>query len=253
MTRIITIANQKGGVGKTTTALNLSAGLAVRGKRVLLVDSDPQGNATSGFGINKSTLRKTIYDVLINNEDIRYTIQMTNCGVSVIPASISLAGAEIELVSAIAREMKLRNALEKVRNDYDYIIIDSPPSLGLLTLNALTAADGVIIPIQCEFYALEGLTQLKYTIDLVKSSLNPLLAIDGVVMTMYDIRTRLSTLVVEEVRKNYGYLVYDILIPRSVRLSESPSYGMPIIVYDKKSKGAEAYLNLTDEVLGRGN
>ena len=252
MTRIITIANQKGGVGKTTTAVNLSAGLAMRGKRVLLVDSDPQGNATSGLGLNKSTLKKTIYDILINNEDIRYTIQVTPHGVNVVPANINLAGAEVELVAAIARESKLRNALEKIRDEYDYVIIDSPPSLGLLTINALTAADGVMIPIQCEFYALEGVTQLMNTIELVKSSLNPLLAIDGVVMTMYDSRTKLSAQVVEEVRKNFGYLVYDTLIARSVRLSEAPSYGMPIIAYDLKSKSAEMYISLTDEVLERG-
>lgn len=253
MARIIAIANQKGGVGKTTTSVNLSASLAEHGKKVLLVDCDPQGNATSGLGINKSTIQKTIYDILINNVEVKYALQVTNYGVTVLPSNINLAGAEIELVATIARESKLRNALETVRNDYDYIIIDCPPSLGLLTINSLTAANSIIIPIQCEFYALEGVTQLMNTIELVKSSLNPLLAIEGVVMTMYDTRTRLSQQVVEEVRKNFGYLVYDTLIPRSVRLSEAPSYGMPIIAYDKKSKSAEVYMNLAGEVLYRDN
>ena len=253
MAKIIAIANQKGGVGKTTTTVNLSAGLAEHGNKVLLVDCDPQGNATSGLGINKSTIQKTIYDILINNTEAKYALQMTNYGVTVLPSNINLAGAEVELVAAIARESKLRNALEPLRNDYDYILIDCPPSLGLLTINSLAAANSIIIPIQCEFYALEGVTQLMNTIELVKSSLNPLLAIEGVVMTMYDSRTRLSQQVVEEVKKNFGYLVYDTLIPRSVRLSEAPSYGMPIIAYDRKSKSAEVYLKLAEEVLDRGN
>ena len=253
MAKIIAIANQKGGVGKTTTTVNLSAGLAEHGNKVLLVDCDPQGNATSGLGINKSTIQKTIYDILINNTEAKYALQMTNYGVTVLPSNINLAGAEVELVAAIARESKLRNALEPLRNDYDYILIDCPPSLGLLTINSLAAANSIIIPIQCEFYALEGVTQLMNTIELVKSSLNPLLAIEGVVMTMYDSRTRLSQQVVEEVKKNFGYLVYETLIPRSVRLSEAPSYGMPIIAYDKKSKSAEVYLKLAEEVLDRGN
>lgn len=253
MAKIIAIANQKGGVGKTTTTVNLSAGLAEHGNKVLLVDCDPQGNATSGLGINKSTIQKTIYDILINNIEAKYALQMTNYGVTVLPSNINLAGAEVELVAAIARESKLRNALEPLRNDYDYILIDCPPSLGLLTINSLAAANSIIIPIQCEFYALEGVTQLMNTIELVKSSLNPLLAIEGVVMTMYDSRTRLSQQVVEEVKKNFGYLVYETLIPRSVRLSEAPSYGMPIIAYDRKSKSAEVYLKLAEEVLDRGN
>ena len=240
------------GVGKTTTTVNLSAGLAVHDKRVLLVDCDPQGNATSGLGINKSTLNKTIYDILINNVETKYALQMTNYGVTVLPSNINLAGAEVELVAAIARESKLRNALEPLRNDYDYILIDCPPSLGLLTINALAAADSIIIPIQCEFYALEGVTQLRNTIEMIKSSLNPLLAIEGVIMTMYDSRTNLSQQIVEDVRNHYGYLVYDTLIPRSVTLAEAPSYGMPIIAYDKKSKSAEVYLNLAEEVLSRG-
>ena len=253
MAKIIAIANQKGGVGKTTTTVNLSAGLAEHGNKVLLVDCDPQGNATSGLGINKSTIQKTIYDILINNTEAKYALQMTNYGVTVLPSNINLAGAEVELVAAIARESKLRNALEPLRNDYDYILIDCPPSLELLTINSLAAANSIIIPIQCEFYALEGVTRLMNTIELVKSSLNPLLAIEGVVMTMYDSRTRLSQQVVEEVKKNFGYLVYETLIPRSVRLSEAPSYGMPIIAYDRKSKSAEVYLRIDEEVLDRGN
>ena len=252
MAKIIAVANQKGGVGKTTTTVNLSAGLAANDKRVLLVDCDPQGNATSGFGINKSTIKSTVYDVLINNVEAKYTLQMTNYGVTVLPSSINLAGAEVELVNAIARESKLRNALDPLRNEYDYILIDCPPSLGLLTINALAAADSIIIPIQCEFYALEGVTQLRNTIELIKSSLNPLLAIEGIVMTMYDSRTNLSQQIVENVKKYYGYLVYDTLIPRSIRLAEAPSYGMPIIAYDSKCKSSEVYLKLTEEVLNRG-
>ena len=252
MAKIIAIANQKGGVGKTTTTMNLSAGLAANDKKVLLVDCDPQGNATSGFGINKSTLNSTIYNILIDNVEAKYALQMTNYGVSVLPSSIDLAGAEVELVNAIARESKLRNALDPIRNDYDYILIDCPPSLGLLTINALAAADSIIIPIQCEFYALEGVTQLRNTIELVKSSLNPLLAIEGIVMTMYDARTNLSQQIVENVKKHYGYLVYDTLVPRSIRLAEAPSYGMPIIAYDSKCKSSEVYLKLAEEVLNRG-
>ena len=253
VSRVIAIANQKGGVGKTTTTVNLSASLAVHDKKILLVDCDPQGNATSGLGINKSTINKTIYDILINDVDSKYVLQMTNYGVTVLPSNINLAGAEVELVSKFARESKLRNALDPLRKDYDYILIDCPPSLGLLTINALTAADSIIIPIQCEFYALEGVTQLMNTIQLVKSSLNPLLAIDGIIMTMYDSRTNLSQMIVEDVKKNFGYLVYDTLIPRSIRLAEAPSYGMPIISYDRKSKSAEIYLKLAEEVLNRGN
>ncbi|MBR2179044.1 MAG: ParA family protein [Selenomonadaceae bacterium] len=252
MAKIIAIANQKGGVGKTTTTVNLSAGLAANDKKVLLVDCDPQGNATSGLGINKSTINSTIYDILIDNVEAKYALQMTNYGVTVLPSNINLAGAEVELVSAIARESKLRNALDQIRSDYDYILIDCPPSLGLLTINALAAADSIIIPIQCEFYALEGVTQLRNTIDLIKSSLNPLLAIEGIVMTMYDSRTNLSQQIVENVKKHYGYLVYDTLIPRSIRLAEAPSYGMPIISYDSKCKSSEIYLKLAEEVLNRG-
>ena len=251
MAKIMAIANQKGGVGKTTTAVNLSASLAHFDKRILLVDCDPQGNATGGFGINKSTVNKTVYDILIHNTDAKYAMQMTPYGVTVIPANINLAGAEIEMVNLIARETKMKAALDKVRNDYDFILIDCPPSLGLLTVNALTAADSIIIPIQCEFYALEGVAQLLNTIDIVRSSLNPLLAFEGLVMTMFDIRTNLSRQVVEEVKNNFGGLVYDTIIPRSVRLSEAPSYGKPIVAYDNKSRGAEVYMRLAEEVLSR--
>ena len=217
----------------------------------MLVDCDPQGNATGGFGINKSTVNKTVYDILIHNTDAKYAMQMTPYGVTVIPANINLAGAEIEMVNLIARETKMKAALDKVRNDYDFILIDCPPSLGLLTVNALTAADSIIIPIQCEFYALEGVAQLLNTIDIVRSSLNPLLAFEGLVMTMFDIRTNLSRQVVEEVKNNFGGLVYDTIIPRSVRLSEAPSYGKPIVAYDNKSRGAEVYMRLAEEVLSR--
>lgn len=251
MAKIMAIANQKGGVGKTTTAVNLSASLAQFDKRILLVDCDPQGNASGGFGINKSTVNKTVYDILIHNLDAKYAMQMTPYGVTVIPANINLAGAEIEMVNLIARETKLKTALDKIRNDYDFILIDCPPSLGLLTVNALTAADSIIIPIQCEFYALEGVAQLLNTIDIVRSSLNPLLAFEGLVMTMFDIRTNLSRQVVEEVKNNFGGLVYDTIIPRSVRLSEAPSYGKPIIAYDNRSRGAEVYMRLAEEVLSR--
>ena len=251
MARIMAIANQKGGVGKTTTAVNLSASLANFDKRILLVDCDPQGNATGGFGINKSTLTKTVYDVLVNNLDPRYALQKTPYGVTVIPANINLAGAEVEMVSLMARETKMRSALNQIRDDYDFILIDCPPSLGLLTVNALTAADSIIIPIQCEFYALEGVAQLLNTIEIVRSNLNPLLAFEGLLMTMFDIRTNLSRQVVDEVKSNFGGLVYDTIIPRSVRLSEAPSYGKPIIAYDRKSRSSEIYLRLAEEVLSR--
>ena len=251
MARIMAIANQKGGVGKTTTAVNLSASLANFDKKVLLVDCDPQGNATGGFGVDKSSLEKTVYDILVNNIDAKFSLQTTPYGVTVIPSNINLAGAEVEMVNLMSRETKLRSALNKIRDDYDFILIDCPPSLGLLTVNALTAADSIIIPIQCEFYALEGVAQLLNTIELVRSNLNPLLAFEGLVMTMFDIRTNLSRQVVDEVRSNFGGLVYDTIIPRSVRLSEAPSYGKPVIAYDRKSRSAEIYLRLAEEVLSR--
>lgn len=251
MARIMAIANQKGGVGKTTTAVNLSASLATFDKKILLVDCDPQGNATAGFGINKSSVNKTIYDILVNNLDAKYSLQKTPYGVTVIPANINLAGAEIEMVSLMARETKLRSALDKIRDDYDFILIDCPPSLGLLTVNSLTAADSIIIPIQCEFYALEGVAQLLNTIEIVRSNLNPLLAFEGLLMTMFDIRTNLSRQVVEEVKNNFGGLVYDTIIPRSVRLAEAPSYGKPVLAYDDRSRSAEVYMRLAEEVLRR--
>ena len=252
MAKIFAIANQKGGVGKTTTAVNLSASLADFDKKVLLVDCDPQGNASSGFGINKTELEKTIYDALINDFPVAEILQNTPYKVSVLPANMDLAGAEVELVGAENRESKMRFALDKIRDDYDYILIDCPPSLGLLTINALTAADAVIIPIQCEFYALEGVTQLLNTVEIVRNQLNPLLSIDGFIMTMFDSRTKLSKQVVEEVFDNFGGLLYDTLIQRSVKLSEAPSYGQPIIFYDRFSKSAEMYLNLAKEVIERG-
>ena len=251
MAKVIAIANQKGGVGKTTTSINLSASLAHFGQHVLIVDCDPQGNATSGLGINRNT-RRSIYDVLIKNFNPLYALQMTGYGVTVLPANIDLAGAEIELVSMNQRELKLRDALDKVRGNYDYIIIDCPPSLGLLTINALTAADAVLSPLQCEFYALEGITQLFKTVEIVRANLNPLLFVEGIVMTMFDVRTKHHQHVVEEVREGLGYLVYKTVIPRSVRLAESSSYGKPVIYYDKDSRSAEVYLELAKEVLERG-
>ena len=252
MAKILAIANQKGGVGKTTTSVNLAACLGAKRKKVLLVDCDPQGNATSGFGINKSELPLTIYDLLINGKSVTDILQKTDYQVDVVPANIELAGAEVELVAAISRETRLKKALDAVREGYDYIIIDCPPSLGLLTLNALAAADAVLMPIQCEFYALEGVAQLMNTIQLVRDNLNPTLGIEGVLMTMYDGRTKLATDVVAEVRKNFGDIVFHTLIPRTVRLSEAPSYGQPILYYDKKSKGATVYQELAKEVISRG-
>lgn len=253
MTRVIAIANQKGGVGKTTTSVNLSAGLATLNKKVLLVDIDPQGNATSGVGIEKGEIQQSIYDVLIDDLSIEDIVHKGNLdNLFVAPTTISLAGAEIELVSIISRESRLKNALSAVKDQYDYIIIDCPPSLGLLTLNALTAADAVIIPVQCEFYALEGLSQLLSTISLVQKHLNSELIIDGVLLTMFDARTNLSTQVAAEVKKFFDDRVYETVIPRSVRLSEAPSHGESILEYDPKSKGAEVYLQFAKEVSQHG-
>lgn len=252
MAKIIAVANQKGGVGKTTTSVNLAACLAAKQQKVLLVDCDPQGNASSGYGIEKSALDQTIYQVLIDNVAVKTVIQPTEFKVDVLPANIELAGAEVELVAAISRETRLKRALDTVKAAYDYIIIDCPPSLGLLTLNSLAAADSVLMPIQCEFYALEGVSQLMNTIELVRNNLNPSLEIEGVVMTMYDSRTKLAEQVVAEVRENFGDVVYKTMIPRTVRLSEAPSYGQPIIYYDKRSKGADVYRNIAEEVIARG-
>jgi len=248
--KVIAVANQKGGVGKTTTSVNVSASLAKLGKKVLLVDIDPQGNTTSGIGINKADVQYCIYDVLINDVNLTDAIFPTNNdGLDVIPATIQLAGAEIELVPTISREVKLKRALHVVRDEYDYIIIDCPPSLGILTINALTAADSVMIPIQCEYYALEGLSQLLNTIRLVQKHLNTSLRIEGVLLTMFDARTNLGIQVVEEVKKYFQDKVYSTIIPRNVRLSEAPSHGKSIVAYDPKSKGAEVYFELAKEMV----
>ena len=253
MGKIIAVTNQKGGVGKSTTAVNLSACIAVKGIDVLLVDIDPQGNASSGVGVNKLSAGRCIYDAIINDAPIEpLVINPPIEHLQVIPATIQLAGAEIELVSTMSREMRLKKALEGIRGDYAYVIIDCPPSLGLLTLNALTAADSVIVPIQCEYYALEGLSQLLNTIQLVRRHLNPDLSLEGVVLTMYDSRTNLSQQVADEVRKFFSEKVYDTVIPRNIRLGEAPSYGLPIIIYDERSKGAEAYRQLAKEVVTGG-
>lgn len=251
--KIVAIANQKGGVAKTTTAINLAACLAELKKKVLLVDLDPQGNASSGLGINKSKLEKSIYDVIINNVPAEMVVEKTSKkNLHILPTNMDLAGAEPELVNMLSRETRLKNALLPVKDKYDYIFIDCPPSLGLLTLNALTAADKYIVPMQCEFYALEGLTQLLGTIRLVQKNLNPDLKMMGILMTMYDNRVNLSNQVVADVRRAFGTQVFKTVIPRNVRLSEAPSYGCAIIDYDKKSKGAESYMSLAKEVIKHG-
>lgn len=253
MGKIIAIANQKGGVGKTTTSVNLGAGLAKVGKKVLLVDIDAQGNATTGVGIEKSELNYCIYNVLVEDTDVKEVIQETATeNLDVLPATIQLAGAEIELVPTISREVRLQRALQLIRDEYDYIIIDCPPSLGLLTINALTAADSVIIPVQCEYYALEGLSQLLNTVRLVQKHLNKNLAIEGVLLTMLDARTNLGIQVIDEVKKYFRDKVYRSIIPRNVRLSEAPSHGKPIMQYDAKSRGAEVYIDLAEEVIAGG-
>lgn len=250
MGKVIAIANQKGGVGKTTTSVNLSACLAKLGKEVLLVDIDPQGNATSGVGINKADVEKCIYNVLVDDvpaEEICIPTEFVR--LDIIPATIQLAGAEIELVPTISREIRLKKSLEQLKDNYDYVIIDCPPSLGLLTINALTSSDSVLIPVQCEFYALEGLSQLLNTIRLVQKHLNEQLMIEGVLLTMLDARTNLGLQVIEEVKKYFQDSVYKSIIPRNIRLGEAPSHGKPIIEYDPKSKGAEVYLDLAKEVI----
>ncbi len=248
--KTIVIANQKGGVGKSTTAVNLSSAIGMNGKRVLLVDIDPQGNATTGLGVDKWNLQKTIYDVLIGKHRVGDVILQTKWkGVSLLPSNIELTGAEIELVSVVSRETRLREALKEVKELYDFIFIDCPPSLGLLTLNGLVAADSILIPVQCEYYALEGLQQLLNTIDMVKKYLNPTLRIEGILLTMYDLRTNLSRDVAEEVSKYFGDKVYETKIPRSVRIGESPSYGKPVVYYSPESSGAVSYVQLAKEVL----
>ncbi len=250
MSKVIAIANQKGGVGKTTTAVNLSSCLAFKGKKVLIIDIDPQGNTTSGLGIDKKNINKSIYDVLINDEDIEATLIDTPVeNLKICPSNIQLAGAEVELVSVISRETRMKAAVASIREKFDFILIDCPPSLGLLTVNSLTAADTVLVPIQCEYYALEGLSQLMNTVKLVQKHLNPNLDVEGVVLTMFDARTNLSIQVVEEVKRHFKNKVYRTIIPRNVRLSEAPSYGLPIILYDAKSKGAECYIELAEEVI----
>ena len=252
-TKIIAIINQKGGVGKSTTAINLSAALGELGRQVLLVDLDPQGNASSGLGIEKNLVKNCVYDVLINDVPVEQAIIPDVCqGLDVLPATINLAGAEVELVTEMARENRLKDALGRLRGRYDFIFVDCPPSLGLLTVNALVAADKLLIPIQCEFYALEGVTKLLDSMKRVKTRLNPALDIYGVLLTMYDGRTTLSKQVVEEVRSYFGRIVFNSMIPRTVKLSEAPSFGLPITQYDPTGKGAQSYVDLAKEVIARG-
>ena len=246
---VLAIANQKGGVGKTTTAVNLGAALAEEGYRVLVVDLDPQSNATTGLGLSARDLGSSVYDVVMNNAAIEDCIEPTSLrNLFVAPATIDLAGAEIELVPAMSRELKVRRAIDEVRDNYDIVLIDCPPSLGLLTVNGLAAADGVLVPIQCEYYALEGLGQLLRNVGLVRSNLNPILDVRGIIMTMYDGRTKLADQVVDEVRAHFGRRVYQTVVPRSVRLSEAPSFGQPIITFDPRSRGAIAYRDVAKEV-----
>lgn len=249
---ILAVVNQKGGVGKSTTSVNLAASMGAMGRRTLLVDLDPQGNSTSGFGLDKNRRELCIYNALLGDTEIKEIIEPVEVeNVFVVPATIQLAGAEIELVSVFSRESKLKSMLDTVQSSFDYVIIDCPPSLGLLTVNALTAAEGLVIPIQCEYYALEGLSKLLDSVRLVKTHLNPQLEVFGVVMTMHDSRTRLAQQVVDEVRDFFGDKVFETLIPRTVRLSEAPSFGKPVTLYDPLGKGAEAYNNLAKEVVDR--
>ena len=250
MGRILAVVNQKGGTAKTTTSVNLAAYIALSGRRVLLLDIDPQGSASSGTGIVKASVSKCMYDILINDVSIDEVKQKTSVnGLEIVPATVKLSGSEIELVNMMSREHRLKATIDKVKNVYDYFIIDCPPSLGLLTLNALAASDSIIVPIQCECYALEGLSQLTRTIQLVQKHLNPRLSLGGIVLTMYDSRTNLSQQVADEVKKHFKDKVFDTVIPRNVRLSEAPSYGMPISQYDGRSKGADAYRSLAEEVM----
>ena len=249
MGKVISIANQKGGVGKTTTAVNISTILAKKNKKVMLIDADPQGNASSGLGLEKEA-GNSLYDVLINDVEIKDTLKNTSMkNLKVCPSNMNLAGAEVELVSQMSREQRLKEKLDNIKEEFDYIIIDCPPSLGLITLNALTASNSVLIPVQCEYFALEGLGQLLNTVNLVKKHLNKGIEIEGAVLTMYDMRTNLSNQVVKEVKRYFDDKVYKTVIPRNIKLSEAPSYGMPITLYDPKSKGARAYEKLAREIL----
>ena len=250
MGKVVSIANQKGGVGKTTTSINLSTILAKKGKKVLMIDADPQGNASSGVGIDRDDIELSVYDILINDIAIEEVVKKTKVkNLDICPSNINLAGAEVELVSVMSREHRLKEKIDTIKENYDFIIIDCPPSLGLITLNALTASDSVLIPIQCEYYALEGLGQLLNTISLVKKHLNKGIEIEGALLTMYDIRTNLSNQVVKEVKKYFNDKVYKNVIPRNVKLSEAPSYGMPISVYDPRSKGAKSYEKFVKEFI----
>ena len=250
--RIIAIANQKGGVGKTTTSINLSSCLAEKGKKVLAIDLDPQGNMTSGLGVEKESVENTVYELILGECTIKESISKTVVdNLTIIPSNVNLAGAEIELLGINDKEYILRTAVDYIRDDYDFIIIDCPPSLNMLTVNAMTTADTVLVPIQCEYYALEGLSQLIHTINLVQERLNPKLQIEGVVFTMYDVRTNLSNQVVDTVKENLDTKIYNTMIPRNIRLAEAPSYGIPINMYDSKSAGAESYRNLAKEIIDR--
>ena len=252
MGRIIAIANQKGGVGKTTTAINLAACLAESGKKILAIDLDPQGNMTSGLGVDKNEIENTVYELMLDECTINESMQKTVVdNLKIIASNVNLAGAEIELLGINDKEYILKTAVDYIKDDYDFIIIDCPPSLNMLTVNAMTTADTVLVPIQCEYYALEGLSQLIYTINLVKERLNPKLYINGVVFTMYDGRTNLSMQVIENVRNNLNQTIYNTIIPRGVRLAEAPSHGLPITKYDNRSTGARAYISLAEEIIER--